>query len=92
MKTLIVSRHQATIDWLKSQGVTGEVVNHVTETDCEGAVIYGNVPLHLAALAKIVHMVQIPNLPAEKRGKDLTQEEIVSYGVKLQSFKVSEVE
>ena len=91
MKTLIVSRHTATIQWLQNQGVDGEVISHATPEAVEGAIVYGNIPLHLAALAKIVHMVQIPNLPAEKRGEDLTQSEIVEYGVKLQSFKVQEV-
>lgn len=31
METIIVSRHSGAVEWLRSQGIVGEMLNHVTD-------------------------------------------------------------
>jgi len=71
-ETVIVTRHAGAVAWLAEQGVTGEVIAHVTApAQITGKVVIGALPLHLAALAAKVGSIDLPNLPAEQRGRDL---------------------
>ena len=70
---VIVTRHAGTIEWLKSHGIEGEVISHVSDpVQIVGKRVYGTLPLHLAAQAAEVVTIDMPRLPAEKRGVDLT--------------------
>ena len=74
MKTYIVSRHAATLEWLREQGYEGEVITHVANPEqISGQIVIGNLPLHLAARAALVGAVEF-DLPAEMRGQELTLE------------------
>lgn len=89
VETVIVSRHTGTIEWLKSRGITGEVISHVTDpAQIAGKRVYGVLPLHLAAQAAEVVTIDMPRLPAEKRGVDLTPEEMDAYGARLTIYVV----
>ena len=83
---IIVSRHQATIEWLGEQGVNAPVLAQVTEADVQGRNVYGNLPLHLAAVADTVTAVSL-DVPAEMRGQELTLEEVRKYA-SLRTFVV----
>ena len=85
---VIISRHQGLLDWLASKGITGRVIPHATSDDVRGKNVIGNLPLHLAALADTVTVVNLPNLPAELRGKELSAEEMDQYGASLATYKV----
>jgi CRISPR-associated protein Csx16 len=90
---LIVSRHPGAVEWLKLRGVTGEVVAHVSDPrQVMGKVVYGILPLHLAALAAKVVVIDLPGLQADQRGKDLTPEEMDAAGANLQAYIVSRAE
>ena len=69
---VIVSRHAGQVEWLKERGITGEIIPHATPEQVRGKDVVGNLPLHLAALANSVAAVNLPNLPADLRGQDLT--------------------
>ena len=59
---IIVSRHTATIDFIRSQAGLDDsvpVLESATAVDCFGCVVYGNLPLHLAAAAIAVLPVPI---------------------------------
>jgi CRISPR-associated protein Csx16 len=87
---LIVTRHPGAVEWLKLHGVTGEVVPHVDNPQrVAGRVVYGVLPLHLAALAQKVVVIDLPGLQADQRGKDLTPEEMDAAGANLQAYIVS---
>jgi len=92
MSTVIVTRHQGLVQWLAMRGITGEVIAQATPDDIKGKDVYGVLPLHLAAKANTVTTVDMPNLPAEKRGQDLTPEEMDQYGAKLTTYIVRIVE
>lgn len=49
-RTLLVTRHQGTLDWLRRQGIDGEVVDQLDLNSIrQGDRVIGNLPLHLAA-------------------------------------------
>jgi len=86
--TVIVTRHTGLVAWLAQHGISGNVVDHATASDVRGKHVIGALPLHLAALAAKVTVVDMPNLPAEKRGQDLTPDEMDSAGAALKSYQV----
>lgn len=81
MKTIIVSRHSATVDYLKRVLGNVEVYAHADEAIVSGNNVYGNVPLHLAVLANTVTAVEFPSLPEGRRGYELDAQEVASYAV-----------
>jgi putative CRISPR-associated protein (TIGR02620 family) len=90
-KTVIVTRHAGLVAWLKEKGITGEVIEHATPETINGENVFGALLMHLAALAKTVTTVDMPNLPQEKRGEDLTPTEMNEAGATLKTYIVREV-
>lgn len=87
---LIVTRHAATIEWLREQGIVGEVKTHVTAQDVKGRVVYGNLPLHLASEAKYICTVTL-NVPEELRGQELDIEAVRKYA-SIEKYQVIKLE
>ncbi len=84
---VIVSRHPATVEWLKSLiGEDVPVLAEATEDDVRGKVVYGNLPLHLACVAKAVYAVEFTGTPP--RGKEYSREEMEKAGVQLRGYRV----
>ena len=47
---IIVSRHSGAVEWLRRQGIVGDVLSHVTDVaQIAGQRVVGALPLHLAA-------------------------------------------
>ncbi len=88
---IIVTRHEGAIEWLRKQGITGKVYSHVGEYDVYGRIVVGNLPMHLAAMAREVWAIEMPNLPENRRGVDLTPAEMDSYGASLIRYEVRRV-
>ena len=81
MKTLVVTRHDALVDFLLQEGLIPydyERLEHVEEEDIRGRVVVGVLPMHLAAAASMVYVVDL-DIPKEKRGMELTTEEVRMY-------------
>ena len=89
--TIIVTRHEGAVEWLRQQGITGNVISHATESDVAGKDVIGILPLHLAALANSVTAI-VMDLPPEFRGKDITPEQMDACGAKLVKYEVRKVE
>ncbi len=89
---VIVSRHQGLVDWLAKRGIVGKVIAHATEDDVRGKDVIGNLPLHLAAVAKSVTVVDMPALPADWRGQDLSPEQMDQAGATLTRYVVQKME
>ncbi len=87
IETIIVTRHPGLIEWLGRQGITGEVKPSVTVADIEGKHVIGALPAHIAQHALWVTSVDY-SCPFEKRGKDLTADDLDSFGAKLFDYKV----
>jgi len=88
MDNVIVSRHVGAVEWLRQRGITGRVIEHATAEDVRGRVVYGTLPLHLAAEAARVVAIDLPRLRPEQRGKDLSPAEMDAAGARLIAYKV----
>ena len=76
MKTIVVTRHPALVEYLREKGIVHgkiEVLTHATKEDVRGNIIIGVLPLHLAVEALAV--IEIPlTLTEEMRGRELDLE------------------
>lgn len=92
MKTIIVTRHEGAVEWLRTRhGVEGLVIAHAAPDTVAGKIVYGILPLHLAALAAQVWSIDMPNLPAEFRGQELTPEQMDTAGACLTGYRVDRI-
>lgn len=86
---VIVTRHAGLVAYLKNMGITGEVISHVESPEqIYGKIVYGVLPLHLAAVAFAVVNIDLPNLTPEQRGKDISPEEMTAAGATPNVYKV----
>lgn len=85
---LIVTRHAGLVEVLRADfGVEGRVISHATPEAIRGKRVVGVLPLHLAAEAASVTEVVL-DLPADKRGVELTADEVRLYCRGLRTFVV----
>lgn len=100
--TLIVSRHPAAIEFIASQlgGEYRPNAGHVVFPDdsflpvvptanaelVRGRVVYGNLPLHLAALCESVTAIEFNGVPP--RGQEYGLEQMLAAGATLRSYSV----
>jgi hypothetical protein len=84
---LIVTRHAGLVTFLRRLGYTGPVVEHATAEDVRRRVVIGVLPLHLAAEAAAVGSV-VMELPREKRGQELSVEEVEEFFDRIDWFVV----
>ena len=90
-ETIIVSRHQGLVEWLASRGITGKVISHVNDiNDIKNKHVYGILPLHLAAQCLSITTIDM-NLPADKRGADITLTEMDEYNATMSTYQVIKI-
>ena len=65
------------------------VIKEASKEDIKDKIVYGNLPLDLAAHAKSVYSVLFEKNPP--RGKELTLDNMVEAGATIRKFKVEEV-
>jgi hypothetical protein len=65
------------------------IVAHAGPEDVQGAVVYGNLPLHLAALAAEVHVIEFSGNPP--RGQEYTFAQMEAAGARLSRYIVCDV-
>ena len=89
MKTIIVSRHPAAIKWINKYypDFNGIIKSHIAEDEIIGNRIIGTLPVQLAALAAEYFHLSI-KVPAEMRGKELSIEDMVQFGCKIERFTI----
>ena len=95
METIVISRHIGLVQWLVLHGHVSPdvtVVAHATPDLMRGRKVIGVIPMHLACHAKEVWSVDLPNLPLELRGKELTPEQMDQCGANLVGYKVMTIE
>lgn len=85
---IIITRHAGLVEWLRRRGIVGKVVEHATPENVKQKFVYGVLPMHLAALAEGVVVVDMPRLTPEQRGKDLTPEEMDNAGATMVQYCV----
>jgi putative CRISPR-associated protein (TIGR02620 family) len=90
MRTVVVTRHPGLVEFLVERGIIqagAEVIAHATPEQLTGAHVVGVLPLALASLAEKVTTVELV-LPPEKRGVELTVEEVREFAKEVVTFKV----
>ena len=92
MKRVIVSRHPAAVEFIRrSLGAVewdeAPVLASATAEDVDGAIVAGNLPLHLAALAAEVIAVEFDSGSAP-RGTEYTLEDMEASGARLVRYRV----
>ena len=91
MVKLVVTRHIGALNWLVRHGhvpADVDVVVHATADNVRGRDVYGVLPLHLAVEAGRVNSVDLPGLPADRRGTELSADEMDDFGAVLRTYVV----
>ena len=87
---VIISRHPATIEWLKRNPSipkdTPIVIGNASAVDVAGKVVIGNLPLSLASMAKAILAVEFTGTPP--RGMDYSIEDMLMAGATLKGYIV----
>ena len=93
MTTYFISRHQGALEWIKKQGITVDLcLSHIEpEQIKKGDTILGTLPINIVAMinqqgANYLHLSL--QLPADKRGQELTVQEMEQYQAKLEAYEV----
>lgn len=90
MKTIIVSRHPAAVEFIRREApefADALVLAQATADDVRGATVAGNLPLHLAALAAEVWAVEFEGGPP--RGAEYGVAEMDAAGARLTRYVVA---
>jgi putative CRISPR-associated protein (TIGR02620 family) len=89
---VIVTRHSGLVEWLKRKGIVGPVIAQATPEDVTDKVVFGVLPLNLAAMAFEVVSIDMPGLRLDQRGVDLTPEEMDAAGATMSRYCVSKID
>jgi CRISPR-associated protein Csx16 len=97
MAIWLVSRHQATIEWLRRKGFTvDKAVTHLDPEAIEaGDKVVGILPTHIAARVcarngRYFHLAL--DLPPEVRGRELTLDDLNAFGARIEEYHVEPAE
>jgi len=99
MKVVIVSRHEATVNYLKKRFPNADVISHMSDpSEYRNCLIIGNLPINVidTLLKNGNRFVMVSlDIPKELRGKELNEEELKKYmklyeikELKLEEFKL----
>ena len=87
---IIVTRHAGLVEVLAADfGIVGKVIAHATAAEVIGRPVVGVLPLHLASLAESITEVVL-DIPADKRGQELTAAEVRQFMKGLRTYVVQE--
>lgn len=88
--TVVVTKHDALLDYLIEQGIVPAGTqrrDYVKPRDVAGKHVVGHIPYHLAQYARCVTSIII-SIPSQRRGLRLTLDEIREYAQEPQTFRV----
>lgn len=88
---VIVTRHPALVTVLVEDGIVPqgvEVLAHATVNQVRGRRVFGVLPLHLAAEAESITVVDL-NLPADLRGQELGVEQVRAHMGGVATYRVT---
>jgi len=88
---VIVTKHQALIDWLAGKGIVGEVYPRVERHEVKGKRVFGSIPLYLAAEALEYNTVVIPRIRDAMDPQNVTLEEMNELKAYITTFHIEQV-
>lgn len=89
----VITRHPNLVAYLVEKGYVDpnvNVISHATPEVVTGKHVIGVLPNHLSCLTESFTEVTL-NIPLEKRGVELTIEDMREYAGKMTTYKVSKV-
>ena len=87
---LVVTRHAGLVSYLKSEGIIDDataVTPHATPDNVRGRNVLGVLPHSLSCLCDTFTEVPL-NLPADMRGKELTEDDVRQYAGQPMTYVV----
>jgi putative CRISPR-associated protein (TIGR02620 family) len=93
MEKIVVTRYKGLVEYLQELKLIEEetkVVAHANIDDVKGKHVLGVLPLWLSCHAAKITEIQL-KLPAEKRGKELSVEEVRFFALSPRTYIVKEV-
>ncbi len=94
MDKLVVTKFKALVQYLVDQKLIEEGTPHLTHAkpeDLKGKHVFGVIPYWLACHAEQITEVRL-TVPLDRRGKELSYEEVEFYAVRPATYKVILVE
>lgn len=91
-EVIIVTQHPGALIWLrqiKPELTKVPVLSSATPADVIGKEVYGNLPLHLAALTYRIVAIEFTGKPP--RGTEFTVEDMIAAGARLVSYNVRKI-
>lgn len=92
MEKIVVTRHKGLILYLKESGMIDEdtkIFSHITEDEVKGKHVIGVLPYYLACHATKYTEIKL-RIPLDKRGKELTYDELKYYATPPRTYIVRE--
>ena len=93
MEKIVVTRYKGLVDYLLELKLIEEktkVLAHAQPEDIKGKHVLGVLPLWLSCHAAKITEIQL-RLPAEKRGKELSLEEVKFHALAPRTYTVKEI-
>ena len=90
-ETVVVTRHLGLVEYLIELGLCSkdtQIIQHGTAEDVRGKHVIGVLPMYLAVLAESITEVHM-SIPEELRGQELTLEQMLMYGGKPLTYRVT---
>lgn len=97
MTTYFISRHAGAVEWAESEGfqVDQQLAHFEVEVVKPGDRVLGTLPINLVAEVnqrggKYFHLTL--NLPAERRGSELSAADMRTFGARLEPYRAQRLE
>jgi len=90
---VIITRHQSLVQYILDKGIAPigtPVIPHGGANDVRDKAVIGVLPMHLACLAESVTVIPL-DCPFERRGIELTLEQVQQYAGEPQTYTVRKV-
>lgn len=93
IEKIVVTRYQSLVEYLKQLKLIDDktkIISHANVDDIRNKHVLGILPYWLACHAAKFTEVRV-RIPVEKRGKELSLEEIEFYALKPQTYEIREI-
>ena len=89
-EALIITKYPSNVEWLRQNGVFGDVKSRAYPNEIQGKSVVGILPYRLGSIAKRVGIIDLPELKANMVGQMLDTNQLYDAGAKLRWFRVYE--
>ena len=91
--TVVITRHASLVEYLKEKGLINDdaiILSHATPENVKDKNVIGVLPHSLSCLTSSFSEIPL-NLPAEKRGQELSLDDMRQYAGEMVTYNVQKV-